>query len=106
MSVRPVDMAGFVQNQHTYSTIKQAEDQRPAVEQHFAHNEGEKRTEHSMHQVHDKGETEKDKLHHDAREGSNNHYHENHEKREGHKEESHEDSKKNAYSTSTVDITI
>ncbi len=106
MSVRPVDMGGFMQNTPNYSNIKHAEDQRPAVEQHFAHNEGDKRVEHSLHQVHDKGETEKDKLHHDAREGSNNHYSGNHEKREKHHEESNEEHHNPKFQTSSFDITI
>lgn len=71
MSIRPIDLNGMIQKTQDISTLKQNEDNKPAVEQQMLYSQEVKKTEQKMRQVVEAHEKENQEFRYDAREKGN-----------------------------------
>ncbi|MGN0141323.1 MAG: hypothetical protein ACI4AD_03785 [Roseburia sp.] len=74
MSIRPVEFNGMIQRTQDVSNMKQAEDNRPVVEQHNIQVQQQKQEDRLAHQVQDPEEKENTGYRYDAKEKGNNSY--------------------------------
>lgn len=74
MSIRPVDLSGMLQRTQDVSTLKQNEDNKPVVEQHFLHTAQIKQEQKMAQKVVQTEEKENDNYRYDAKEKGNNQY--------------------------------
>lgn len=74
MSIRPVDLSGMLQRTHDVTTLKQNEDNKPIVQQHFLHAEQMKQEQKMAQQVTKAEEKDNDNYRYDAKEKGNNQY--------------------------------
>lgn len=74
MSIRPVDLNGMIQRTQDVGNMKQAEDNKPVVEQHNIQVHQRKQEEQLAHKVQDTQEKENFAFRYDAKEKGSNEY--------------------------------
>lgn len=74
MSIRPVDLNGMIQRTQDVGNMKQAEDNKPVVEQHNIQVHQQKQEEQLAHKVQDTQEKENFAFRYDAKEKGSNEY--------------------------------
>ena len=105
MSIRPVDLNGMIQRTQDVGNMKQAEDNKPVVEQHNIQVHQQKQEEQLAHKVQDTQEKENFAFRYDAKEKGNGHY----EKEERKKKDKKQQKADNVYlkgQTSGFDIKV
>ena len=87
MSIRPVDLNGMIQRTQDIGNIKQAEDNKPLVEQYNIEVRQQKQEDGLAHKVQQPEEKENDDYRYDAKEKGNNSYSGNEKKKKKREQE-------------------